>query len=274
MSPETQALTPSANRPVKGHILQVLPEMTATSIGGWVYVPGTLNKDANPLVALHGISRNGREQVELLAPRAEALGRIVIAPHFPAEHWKVFQRITNLHRPDLALLDFLGRVRDNGLADTRHFDLAGYSGGAQLAHRFAMLFPHKIRKLSLSAAGWYSMPDGSIDYPYGLASKPGGKVDWGPQMFRSLPDYLRLTISIFVGEHDDQQDAALRRNDLLERTQGATRLERAERYHNALTEAARAHDIAPKVTLTRLPGCAHSFPDCVETGGLDRLLLN
>ena len=39
------------------------------------------------------------------------------------------------------------------LADANQFELAGYSGGAQFAHRFAMLYPQMVSRLTVSFGG-------------------------------------------------------------------------------------------------------------------------
>lgn len=256
-----------------GNMTRIQPGGGKRALGAWVYVPTQVNPDSRPLVAVHGISRRAKEQVQLFSDIAERTGRIVIAPLFDRRNWRHYQRITNKYRGDRALLDLLARIEMHGLAPTRKFDLFGYSGGAQFAHRFAMLFPQRIGKLSIAAPGVYCMPDTTIAYPYGLAPRPGRKADWGPRMQAGLDAYLRLPINIMVGAKDTQVDQALRRSPELDANQGHNRLERARRYHAALSELAQQRAIRPQISFTLLAGCGHSFSQCVKTGGLDRLVL-
>lgn len=257
----------------QGKLIQLPPGSGAHPLGGWAYVPAFVNPDARPLVAVHGISRRAKQQVQLLAAAADRTGRVVIAPLFGRRHWRRYQRIANNCRADRALLDLLARVDMQGIARTNRFDLFGYSGGAQFAHRFAMLFPRRIGRLSLAAAGWYCMPDTDKAYPYGLAARAGRKADWGPRMLAGLDAYLRLPITVYVGANDTDRDTALRRSPHLDGAQGANRFERARRYHASLSELAQVHAIRSRISFTVLPDSHHSFSRCVKTGGLDRLVL-
>ena len=69
---------------------------------------------------------------------------------------------------DQALIALIERVFDDAGRDPGPVHLFGFSGGAQLAHRFAMLHPHLTAAVYAMAAGWYLLPDESIPYPYGL----------------------------------------------------------------------------------------------------------
>lgn len=271
MQAKTPCTAPAASE--GGNLLFIKPGAENRSLGAWIYVPAKVNPDSHPLVAVHGISRRAKEQVQLLAKAADRSGRIVIAPLFGRRHWRKYQRISNGSRSDRALLDLLARIEMQGLAPTRKFDLTGYSGGAQFAHRFAMLFPQRIGKLNIVAAGWYCMPDTGAAYPYGLAAHSSHKADWGPRMIAGLDAYLRLPINIIIGADDTVSDTALRRSADLDAAQGVNRVERAQRYHAALTAQAHRRAITPHITFTLLPNSGHSFSRCVKSGGLDRLVL-
>ncbi len=256
-----------------GDFKHIKPGSGKRSLGAWVYVPADVCPDSLPLVAVHGISRRAKEQVQLLADGADRTGRIVIAPLFGRKHWRGYQRISNKYRGDRALLDLLARIEMQGIAQLRKFDLFGYSGGAQFAHRFAMLFPQRVAKLSLAAAGCYCMPDIDTPYPYGLAARPGRKSDWGPRMMAGLDSYLRLPINIIVGVNDTVADPAFRRSPELDENQGINRLMRAKRYHTVLSKLAHLRVIRPRISISLLPSSSHSFSQCVKSGGLDRLVL-
>lgn len=243
------------------------------ALGAWIYKPANLNPDAPTLVAIHGISRRAKQQIKLFADAAERTGQTIIAPLFGRRRWAHYQRINNKCRSDLALLGLLAQIEMQGIANTDKFDLFGYSGGAQFSHRFAMLYPRRINRLSIAAAGWYCMPDSNTAYPYGLAARPESTSKWGAHMLAGLDAYLRLPINIIIGVDDNISDKALRREPALDTAQGVNRLERARAYHAALSGLAHERALRSRISLTELPGCGHSFSQCIKTGGLDRLVL-
>jgi pimeloyl-ACP methyl ester carboxylesterase len=224
-----------------------------------------------PLAALHGISRDARAIWQAFGPLAAAGGRTLLVPRFSEGQWPRFQQIGRV-RPDLALLDLLSQA---GLAG-RRVDLFGFSGGAQLAHRFAMLYPHRVATLHLAAPGWYTLPDASMPWPQGIgavASRRLRTFDAAALSRLQVRQYLSLRVRLWVGEQDTARDASLRQSDDLDACQGRTRLERAHRYAQAFDRAARAIGLTPDIELTVLPGCGHDFKECARLGGLaDRVM--
>ena len=258
------------------HVAKVAMTTSAGSLGAFVSEPADASKGAAPLLLLHGISRDAEALFEAFLPAASAAGRIVIVPEFTREAWRVFQRITARTRPDIALLELLAFLRATNLIDSAPVELFGFSGGAQLGHRFAMLYPHMISSLHISAAGWYTLPRSDIPYPYGLSAEDAQEKDliWQRRMSQGLDAFLRLPISISVGALDNQQeDPTLRRNDVLDASQGADRLTRARSYQDAIEAVAKERGVTASVRFNELPGCGHSAMQCIETGGLiDRVL--
>lgn len=225
--------------------------------------------DAPPLVVLHGISRNAGTLARLLAPHAHRTGRPVILPYFNAEDWPVFQRPTVTARPDRALLGLLNALGQSTPDLAGPVDFFGHSGGAQLAHRVAMLYPHRVAALHLAAAGWYCLPDHTMRYPYGLASgKNSHDCKWARRTAVGLEDYLRLPLSLYVGTHDTARDKSLRQGPQLDAVQGPTRRARAHHYLSAFATAARAVGVSPRARLIELPGCVHDVVAAITRNDL------
>lgn len=230
--------------------------------------------DLPPLVVLHGISRNADDLIDLFRPEAAHTGRRIVVPHFCAARWPVFQRPCRKARPDLALLALLARLGELDPAFAGRVDLFGHSGGAQLAHRFAMLFPHKVARLNLAAAGWYCLPDTTMPYPYGLgADSTPESLTWTRRHGPMLRAYLRRPVRVFVGTADTDRDDSLRQSPALDRGQGPTRLARAATYVARFHAAARAQDIVPDIRLIHLPGVTHDVTQAIRTAGLARRVL-
>ena len=111
-------------------------------------------------------------------------------------------------------------AQHNGLS-LRRFHLFGFSGGAQFAHRYAMMRPARVQSLHLAAAVWYTFADTTTSWPRGLARTPQGR-----QITANLARFLALPIRLYVGENDTERDANLRQKPSIDAQQGANRKER------------------------------------------------
>ncbi len=242
------------------------------SLACWLALPDRITPLAPPIVSVHGISREAEDQAKLLAPRAAVLNRPVIAPLFDAETWPRYQQVVRGGRADLALLDLMSDMRLAGFWQTRTFDLAGFSGGAQFAHRFAMLYPHLVSRLTVASAGWYTFPDEAA-FPYGLAPRADRTRDWGSRFRSNLDRFLRLPIQVCVGAHDTRPDSNTRSGAEIDRQQGPDRATRASRWADSVRHAAQMRKLDAKVTSIVLPACGHDFRDCVRRGGLDAVIV-
>ena len=230
-------------------------------------VPGDGGRGAPILVTTHGISRNVEEHAALLAPYAGKHGAVLVAPYFPEEEFGDYQRLGRAgrgRRADLALDSILAEVESLTGAPAARFYLFGFSGGAQFAHRFAMAHPDRVAGAAFGAAGWYAFPDSATAYPYGIGSAPEG----GLAAVRFEPEkFLRVPMTVFVGAADTGSKN-VRRNETVDRQQGTTRLERAQRWTAAMRRAAEARGLEPRVTCVTVPGIGHSFRQFMQEGAL------
>ncbi len=238
----------------------------------WLALPKSARRGAEPLGAVDGFLRGAAELARLVADRAAAFGRPVIAPLFTHRHHPRYQRAVSTSRPDLALLALLDSLAtEEGLA-TRKFALFGYSGGAQFAHRFAWLYPHRVSRLSVAAAGWYTFPD-NAPFPYGLGASNKPRPDFGASCRANLRDFLGLPIDVIVGGRDDVVDENTRSGPAIDGQQGVDRLTRAQRWTAALRASAADEDVTARVALHVLDGCRHDFRECISRGRLDAIVL-
>lgn len=249
------------------------PARGKNALSCWLAIPSNLSPNAAPLVAVHGIRRGAKQQAELLAPQAALQGRPVIAPLFDIKIWPRYQQVIRGKRADLALLQLLNELRLAGIWQTHKFELSGYSGGAQFAHRFAMLYPQLVARLTISSAGWYTFPDEAV-FPYGMAPRPGRNNDWGPRLAAGLDQFLQMPVAVCVGSEDCVSDPNTRHGPEIDRQQGEDRLTRAKRWTGAMRQVAAGKGIPAEIALSVLPGCGHDFEQCVRLGGLDRLIFS
>lgn len=233
----------------------------------WIALPDQADPIATPLVAVHGIHRDARTQAMVFGEQAVELGRVVIAPVFSYRNWRGYQQVYGKRRADHGLLALLDELRACLPADFSRFDLFGYSGGAQFAHRFALAYPHRIKALHLLAAGWYTFLD-DAPYPYGLGLPEVSAPGFSPLVKASLGHFLSLPIRVYVGEQDNVVDEHVRTGVAIDSQQGRNRLERGRRWVDALCEASQMRGLRPDIRFQSLPDSGHDFKACVERGGL------
>lgn len=224
-----------------------------------LYVPETAGDRAPLFVTVHGISRNAAEHAKLFAPYAEACGAVLAAPIFDEQTYGKYQRLVS-RRPDVlrsddALRRIVDRVDQLASVNAERVYLFGFSGGGQFAHRFAMAYPERVASTVVGAAGWYTLPDPELAYPYGIGENPKlPGLSFEPERF------LRTPFQVLVGPRDVSRDWALRKSEKLDGLQGQTRVERGERWIAAMREAATRHGVlAPSLRFDLLPGGRHSF---------------
>ena len=237
-----------------------------------LYVPKSANAYAPVLVTVHGISRNAREHVQAFVSLAERDGVVVVAPFFSERRYRDYQRLGRRghgRRADKMLGRILTDVGQLTAANTGRVLLFGYSGGAQFAHRYTMLYPERIASTVIAAAGWYTFPDQTLDYPYGI-----GSVSELPGLAFEPDRFLRVPMSVLVGEHDVERDPGLRNSRRVDRQQGRTRVERGERWVKAMRLAARKRGFNTPYVFELLPDSDHLFDASVVFGQLaDRVFV-
>jgi pimeloyl-ACP methyl ester carboxylesterase len=221
---------------------------------------------AGVLVLVHGRARHPRWLLRAFASEGTRRGYVVVAPLFERRRFRDYQRLAG-RSGSLAASESLRRACDavqEAMGIRRApLSLVGFSGGAQFAHRFTLAHPGEVRQLVVAAAGWYTLPDPRLAYPYGLA--PSAELPGG---LPNLEEFLRVPIRVMVGENDVRRDASLNTSPAVDYTQGLHRIERARRWVDAVHAAARERNVTSRVALEILPRVGHSMRDAIEHGGL------
>lgn len=228
------------------------------ALGSFFYIPVRRDLSRPPLMCVHGISRNALEHVYAFRDLADEFGFPVVAPVFGRTTYRGYQTLGQKSGWN-ALAAFDGAVDDLAAdLDTTHFNLFGFSGGGQFAHRYALARPERVNALSIAAAGWYTFPDEAARYPRGLAGKRPPGAD--------IAAFLKLPMLVAVGSADRERDAALRQGKRINAQQGADRVERARNWVGAINAAAGNLGAPPPAIYAELSGAAHSFSDCIAAG--------
>ena len=254
----------------RGRVFVWVPEQ-APELETLLYFPRSMPASTRALVSVHGIARNAMEHALLFATEAERHGVAIVAPMFSERRFRGYQTLRKRRHhfaPEQAFERMLEELAQLSGLDLGRLSLFGYSGGAQFAHRFAMIRPERVARLSVGAAGWYSFPDDAIAYPQGIADPPSRlpRID--------LDAFLRIPVQVLVGDADLQRDEALNQKPEIDQRQGLTRVERGRRWVEALQKAAQLRGLASKASFQLLPGVAHSFSDAVVQCGMDRAVFD
>lgn len=237
----------------------------------FLYRPTIEALGAPLVVSVHGIARNAAAHVYRLIANAEHFGLSVVAPLFEKQSYGQYQQLEDQHsgaRSDQALINIIEAASEHIVAAYDKILLFGHSGGAQFAHRFAFVHPQRVASAVLVGAGWYTLPDPSQRYPYGLAAPVKGRLEF------DATAWIRIPLHVMVGECDVERDGTVRQSALLDRQQGETRLERARRWVEAARKYRDLYEGAAPVTFDVLPGVGHSFVECVENAELAHRIFN
>ncbi|WP_344136566.1 hypothetical protein [Pedococcus bigeumensis] len=212
------------------------------------------------VVVMHGTNRNAAEYRDSWVPLLRHHPWVVVAPEFDRQDF-----------PGVAAYNLGGVVDDSGdpvspsewtfsyleplveQARARSgvreadFDLFGHSAGAQFVHRYLEFVPDApVRRAVAANAGWYTETDASVSFPYGLGDAPGG-VD--------LPTLFARDLTVLLGSDDVEEDN-LRQDDGASR-QGATRIDRGQRFYEVASTRARELGTPFHWSLQVVPGVAH-----------------
>ncbi len=216
------------------------------------------------LVAVHGISRNDAEIAEEFAPLADRYDSVLVVPRFDAHAFPDYQRLGRRGpAADRALQRLLDRLIAQGTIAPGKVFLFGHSGGAQFVHRFAMAHPARVARYVASAAGWYTLPDPELAFPFGIgacAERPD--LAFRPEAFLAVPG------QVLVGARDVRTGPSLRRSGTLDAAQGTTRLQRARHFVAAMEQAAAARGMAAPLRLATVADAAHRFSGLARRGGI------
>jgi len=229
-----------------------------------LYLPAGQPQPERVIVAVHGISRNVEEHLAAMRSWADEYATALVLPLYDKLDFHDYQRLGREgHGPraDMPLLRALDEVKQQFGIDTQRVALFGFSGGAQFAHRFALMYPKRVERLGLAAAGWYSWPDEQLPYPFGM-----GKVRGLAAAQTDLRGLLQIPMCVFVGKRDTERSRSLNTSLRIDAQQGGNRRERASNWVRAMREAGLARGIKPQIQLELLPRTKHAYRRAVTRG--------
>ena len=247
-----------------------MPEQTGvTGVALQVYYYKSSGwKPGSPvLVVLHGVNRDADRYRDEWRQLGEQHDLLVVCPEFssakyPGDRYYNMGNVIDgddigakaqleSHRVYPAIDRVFDEIRSRFGAIRATYSLYGHSAGAQFAHRFLLFAQATKADLIVPAnAGWYTMPDRNVDFPYGLKGLP--TTD------KELAAALGQRAMILLGDQDiDSSDKNLRRTPQAN-AQGAHRFARGKAFYDTAKAKAAELGVPFHWTLVTVPGVAHS----------------
>ena len=202
------------------------------------------------LFSFHGGSRNADEYRDDWIQMANTNNFMVFAPEFNSDDFpsgdmynlaNIFQDGDNpssdtFNSPDSWTFSIIDQLFDfikseiGGNQTT--YNAWGHSAGAQFLHRFVFYLPNsKLNIAVCSNAGWYTVPESGVVFPYGLLES---------QLSNSnLISAFSKKLYVHLGDADtDPNSSSLRHNDIVDEQQGLNRLVRGRYFFETSQEKA------------------------------------
>ncbi|MAN51029.1 MULTISPECIES: hypothetical protein [unclassified Marinimicrobium] len=249
-----------------------------TRLKVYYHQPDSFAPSSPVLLVLPGAGRNAWDYRDAWKTASEKYGVLVISPHYAEERYPEFWNyniagmLTNVTineaRTGFASYEITQNPRrwlfkdfDGIFLDARkrfgidadRYDMFGHSAGGQIIHRFA-LFGTSVHadRLIAANAGWYTLPDFDVKFPFGLKGSPLSEKTHRIAFSRNLV--------VFLGELDnaDETRGHLARNDKLD-VQGLHRFSRGQYFYRE--SKAIAEDIDADFTWQKIhvPGVGHDY---------------
>ena len=203
----------------------------------WYQLPETVLPDTPVVVVMHGVNRDADRYRDEWADLALAYRFIVIVPEFSRADFPgangyntgFFEETDGTPRPrsqwSFAVIEPLfDDIRHRFGTAVPRYTIYGHSAGAQFVHRFVMFMPEaRIEQAMAANAGWYTMPDPAIAFPYG--------VKGAPITAETVKTALSKPLTLLLGTADtDTADPDLRTTAEANR-QGPHRYARGHSFH-------------------------------------------
>lgn len=254
LSPPLPALTPASMAQGQTSSLQ------HEGAGYVLYAPAgaTPDRPMTLLVAMYGMGGNAESFAESLKPMADRNGWLLLVPSFTYGDWKQVDAVRSDDRQQLpslrAIIDAL--PQETGFQVRERVLLYGFSRGAQAAHRFALMYNHKVLASASMAAGSYTLPisstviagEQSLKYPLGV----GDLASYCGEQFVA-EDVSHVRFWVGVGAMDNNPDDVPRPWD---RYLGSDRVARARSFAAGMSNL-----VGAQVQLDIIPGLEHAESD-------------
>ncbi|MEO1038739.1 MAG: hypothetical protein AAFX09_04275 [Pseudomonadota bacterium] len=174
-----------------------------------MYVPRLAGDDAPVILVMHGTRRNADDYRDNWMDIARGCRVVIAAPEFSRTRFpgSAGYNLGGLGSEGEGPIAFdmvepiFEAVRDRYAPQTEGYGMFGHSAGSQFVHRYVMFRPAENLDRAIAAnAGWYTVPDRTIEWPYGLKD--------APETPHSDETIAQLPIELHLGDRDTETDGA------------------------------------------------------------------
>jgi|GEM_PF-360999 len=219
-----------------------------------------------PIVFVHhGNSRDGDEYRDAWISSANSYNFIVISPEFSAADFPgslyymtgFVQDEGGAVNPEelwtFSIIEPLfSFVKDDVGNSSASFDMFGHSAGAQFVHRFMLFTSNTSVNRAISAnAGWYTVPDVNINFPYGLIESPSGVAE--------MPTFFGRNLIVHLGQADNDPNDPVLNTSAGANAQGPHRYARGLHFFSESQSICAANALPFLWTKVEVPGVGHDF---------------
>lgn len=235
----------------------------------WTYVPMHYTSDSKVLFVLHGNKRNADVYRNQWTNIAERNNTLLIVPEFSRKYFPrdVNYNMGNIFKMDSTdkiispnnrlnwtysviepLFDFVKKKFGNS---SKGYFIYGHSAGSQFVHRFILFIPNaRVEKAVSANAGWYTLPDTNITFPYGLKSTTATMAQLKKSFSKHLTVLLGMADTLTMSKNLRRTPEAMQ--------QGKYRFKRGFYFFNHARKQAKLIDSPFNWEIKVAPGIGHN----------------
>lgn len=242
--------------------------------GFWYFDPGLPEPPEISVMIIHGAGRNAEDYLEAMMAAAEHENWFLIAPRFKREAfvflnggWEYLFNMGNVvhwfgwdrEREQwyfTAVESLYRRIVAHHPRLPESYALFGHSAGGQFITRMVLFSPEASVDLAIAAnAGWYTIPDFELAFPYGLAGAPVDEATLGRGFQKRL--------IIALGLEDRPHEGGFRTREPA-MDQGRTRIERGRHFYERSRAMASSMGVPFSWHLQEEPDVGHDFREMAK----------
>ncbi|RNE66451.1 hypothetical protein [Cryobacterium tepidiphilum] len=231
----------------------------------WYNAPADL-ANARILIVMTGTQRDGEDYRADWVPLLKNRNTLLLVPEFSEDDYpgvssynlgSIIDEDGHLQPQAEWSFNMIESLFASVVAETHSsatgYELFGHSAGAQFVHRFMEFMPETKATIAVAAnAGWYTVLDESVRFPYGMKGAPVRADD--------MKEAFKRQLVILLGADDiDPHDSSLQRDRHTDQ-QGTDRLARGLNFYRTAREYA-GESATFNWRLIVVPGIAHSHGD-------------